>query len=308
MAVPERPGGGVAAFFDLDKTLVAKSSALAFSRELYREGLISPATVMRTTYAQLSFQLFGADAHRMDRSREAVLELMRGWDATRVRELVAETLDEVIEPIVYPEARELLAEHREAGHRLYIVSSAGVEIVEPLGERLGVDDVIATRMGIDPEGRYDGTLSFYCYAETKAGAIAAEAEEHGLDLESSWAYSDSITDLPMLDAVGNPVVVNPDRDLRAVAEERGWEVREFELPEAVRAPRPSGEVVAGAGALSVLAVASWWLYHHRRRGGLLEGEPLWHALPLAQLAAGRSALRRLTQDGFERLTAAGRRR
>lgn len=308
MAPPEHAAGRVAAFFDLDKTIVAKSSALAFSRELYREGFISPATVARTTYAQLSFQLFGADADRMDRSREAVLELMRGWDAGRIRELVGETLDEVIEPIVYPEARELLDWHRDAGHRRYIVSSAGVEILEPLGERLGVDRVIATRMGIDDEGRYDGTLEFYCYAEAKAEAILREAEEQGLDLGESWAYSDSITDLPLLEAVGHPVAVNPDRELRAIAVERGWPIREFATPEAARAPRPSGEVLAGAGALSALAVAGWWVYHQRQRGGPFDVASEWDWLPLAHLANRRAALRRLTHEGLERLATMGRKR
>ncbi|MGM0819240.1 MAG: HAD family hydrolase [Actinomycetota bacterium] len=261
-----------AAFFDLDKTVVAKSSTLAFSRELYREGFITPSVVLKTAYAQLSYQLLGANDEKMQRSRESLLELTRGWDAERVKRLVRETMQEVIDPLIYEEALDLFAEHRRAGRRLYLVSSAGEEVVQPLAEYLGVPHVIATRMAIDDEGRYAGELEFYAYAEAKAEAIVAEADAVGIDLAASYAYSDSITDLPMLEAVGSPVAVNPDRELRAVALERGWEVRDFTRPVALRqrlatVPRPSGEVVAGAGALGAVAVTGWLLYLRWRRSG-----------------------------------------
>src|SRR5690606_23071913 len=149
-----------AAFFDLDKTVVAKSSTLAFSRGFYREGLLSPAAALKAAYAQLAYQLLGANEERMERSRVALLSLTRGWDAGRVQRLVRETLQEVIDPLVYEEALDLFEEHRRAGRRLYLVSSSGVEVVRPLAEYLGVPHVIATRAGIDAEGRYDGTLEF----------------------------------------------------------------------------------------------------------------------------------------------------
>lgn len=259
-----------AAFFDLDKTVVAKSSTLAFSRGFYREGLLSPAAALKAAYAQLAYQLLGANEERMERSRVALLSLTRGWDAGRVQRLVRETLQEVIDPLVYEEALDLFEEHRRAGRRLYLVSSSGVEVVRPLAEYLGVPHVIATRAGIDAEGRYDGTLDFYCYGPAKADAIREEAAQHGLDLDASYAYSDSITDLPMLEAVGHPVAVNPDRELRAVARARGWELRDFSNPVALRRrlsqiPRPPGEVLAGAGALSLLALAGW-VFVSRRDG------------------------------------------
>jgi HAD superfamily hydrolase (TIGR01490 family) len=270
-ATPQLPAAGAAAFFDLDKTVVARSSTLAFGRPLYREGLISPAVVLKGAYAQLIYQLLGANEERMERSRVALLELTRGWEAERVQRLVRETLQEIIDPLIYQEALDLFDEHRRAGRDLYLVSSSGVEVVRPLAEYLGVPHVIATEAGIDDEGRYDGTLSFYCYAEHKAVAIRAEAAARGIDLEHSYAYSDSVTDVPMLEAVGHPVAVNPDKELRALALERGWEVRDFAKPVALRSrlsgvPRPPTEVVAGAGALGAVALAGYLVYSRLHSG------------------------------------------
>ena len=261
-----------AAFFDLDKTVVAKSSALAFGRELYREGLLSPAAMLKSAYAQLVYQLFGADDDRMERSRAAMLELTRGWEAARVQRLIRETLQEVMDPLIYAEALDLFAEHRNAGHDLYLVSSSGIEIVEPLAAYLDVPHVLATLPGLDEDGCYDGTLRFYCYGEGKAQALRDAAKARGLDLDASYAYSDSITDLPMLEAVGNPVAVNPDRDLRAVAVERDWTIRDFRRPVRLRdrlrqVPRPKTEVLAGAGALGMAALAGWILYQRRQTAG-----------------------------------------
>ena len=258
-----------AAFFDLDKTVVAKSSTLAFGRPLYREGLITPALVLKGTYAQLVYQLFGANEERMEKSRVAMLELTKGWNAERVQRLVRETLQEIIDPLIYQEALDLFDEHRREGRDLYLVSSSGVEVVKPLAEYLGVPYVIATQAGIDDDGNYDGTLDFYCYGPGKAVAIDAEAAERDIDLSASYAYSDSVTDLPMLEAVGHPVAVNPDKELRRIAVQRGWEVRDFVRPVPVRSrlstvPKPPAEVVAGAGALGAFALAGWMLYQRRR--------------------------------------------
>lgn len=257
-----------AAFFDLDKTVVAKSSTLAFGKPLYKEGLITPAAALKGAYAQMSYQLLGADEKRMEKSRVALLELTKGWEADRVQNLVRETLQEIIDPLIYAEALELFEEHRGAQRDLYLVSSSGEEVVIPLAEYLGVPNVIATRAGIDDEGRYDGTLDFYCYGENKAIAIRAVAEERGIDLAASYAYSDSITDVPMLEAVGNPVAVNPDKELRAYAADKGWEIRDFARQVRLRdrfgnLPKPRGDVLAGAAGLGAIALAGWALYQRR---------------------------------------------
>ena len=209
-----------AAFFDLDKTIIAKSSLLAFGRPLYREGLLSRRAIVRNAYAQVVFMLVGADEDRMEKLRVVMLELIRGWNREHVAEIVRETLDEVITPIIFAEALEIIAEHQSLGRRVVIVSSAPEEVVRPLGEFLGVDDVIATRAAVDDDGRYTGELAYYGYGPYKAEGMRALAARDGLDLSESYAYSDSCTDEPMLRAVGHPFAVNPDRELARVAGER----------------------------------------------------------------------------------------
>jgi phosphoserine phosphatase len=144
----------------------------------------------------------------------------------QVNEIVAETLHELIDPLVYAEAVALFDEHHAAGRDVVLVSSSGEEVVGPIGDMLGVDHVVATRMEVQ-DGRYTGEIAFYAYGEHKATAVHALAEEHGYDLAACYAYSDSATDLPMLEAVGHPHAVNPDKGLRRVAVERGWPVDDF---------------------------------------------------------------------------------
>jgi HAD superfamily hydrolase (TIGR01490 family) len=256
-----RTGATEAAFFDLDKTIIARSSTLVMGRTFMRDGLLSSSTVLRGLYAQAVYQLVGADHEKMEQMRSAALELTRGWEADRVRRLVRETMEEVIAPLAYQEALDLIASHRRAGRDVWIVSSSGEEIVEPFGEYLGVRDVIATRSGLDDRGRYDGTLEFYAYAGAKATAIRQLAEVRGYDLDRCFAYSDSITDLPMLTAVGHPSVVNPDRELRAAATAMDWETLDFHSPVRLRdrlpEVSPPGQVAAGVAAAALAAMLVW---------------------------------------------------
>jgi HAD superfamily hydrolase (TIGR01490 family) len=262
-----RTGAREAAFFDLDKTIIARSSTLVMGRTLMRDGLLSPTTVLRGIYAQVVYQLVGADHEKMEQMRHAALELTKGWEADRIRRLVRETVEEVIAPLAYKEALDLISYHRRAGRDVWIISSSGEEIVEPFAEFLGVRDVIATRSGVDDAGCYDGTLEFYAYAGGKANAIRQTAEVRGYDLSECYAYSDSITDLPMMSTVGHPTAVNPDRELRAAATAMDWEIQDFHSPVRLRdrlpdVPRPRGEVLAGAaGALAVGLVL--WRYVFR---------------------------------------------
>ncbi|MGH2724355.1 MAG: HAD family hydrolase [Actinomycetota bacterium] len=250
-----------AAFFDLDKTVISKSSSLALTRPFYRAGLVSRSQLLKGAYAQLVYLMIGADQRRMDRAKEGMLALTTGWDRAEVEEIVRRALEEVVDPYIYQEALDLIALHRALDRRVYIVSSSPEEVVRPLAERLGADDVIATRAET-VDGKYTGKLEFYCYREHKAEAIREVAEREGLDLSASYAYSDSSTDLPMLEAVGNPVAVNPDRELRKVAEQRGWKIRDFRRPVRLRhrfaeVPRPSpAAMMAGA---AVLAVVIGWV-------------------------------------------------
>ena len=160
-----------AAFFDLDKTVIAKASIVAFGRPLRREGLITRRTIVRAVTQQLIFLQFGADEQRLAKVRDSMLALTKGWDREQVASIVRETLIDTIEPLIYAEALEVMESHRQAGDRIYIVSAAPEEIVTPLAELLGVDGSLASRANLDEHNRYTGTMEFYCYGPNKAIAI-----------------------------------------------------------------------------------------------------------------------------------------
>lgn len=257
-----------AAFFDLDKTIIAKSSTLAFGRPFYQGGLINRRTVLRSAYAQFVFALAGADADQMDRMRDYLTSMCAGWDVQQIRDIVNETLHEIIDPLVYNEAVELIAEHKALGRDVVIISSSGDEVVRPIGEMVGADHVIATRMVVK-DGLYTGEIEFYAYGPHKAAGLRALAAERGYDLAESYAYSDSSTDLPMLEAVGHPFAVNPDRALRRIALEQGWPVLAFtnavplrERLSGLKPPQPAASA-AVAATVAGLAVLAW--YSHSRR-------------------------------------------
>ena len=240
-----------AAFFDLDKTVIAKASIVAFGRPLRREGLITRRTIVRAVTQQLIFLQFGADEQRLAKVRDSMLALTKGWDREQVASIVRETLIDTIEPLIYAEALEVMESHRQAGDRIYIVSAAPEEIVTPLAELLGVDGSLASRANLDEHNRYTGTMEFYCYGPNKAIAINELAERTGIDLARSSAYSDSATDIPMLEIVGHPYAVNPDKQLALEAGERGWEILEFTKPVrlrdrmTIRAPIVTGVIALG---------------------------------------------------------------
>jgi HAD superfamily hydrolase (TIGR01490 family) len=252
-----------AAFFDLDKTIISRSSSLALGRPLYRAGMVSRSQLLRGAYAQLVYLVVGADEDKMARLKAGLLALTKGWERGQVEQLVLEALLEVIDPYVYQEALDLMELHRSEGRRIYIVSSSPEEIVKPLAAHFGVADVIATRTEIGADGRYTGELEFYAYGPQKAEAILGVAERDGIDLSRSYAYSDSATDLPMLEAVGEPVAVNPDKELRREAEERGWQIRDFRRPVRLRTriagavPKSKPSIAAGVGVAAMAALLVW---------------------------------------------------
>ena len=261
-----------AAFFDLDKTIIAKSSVLAFGKPFYREGLLSRRAIVRSAYAQVVYMLVGADEKKMERLKEGMLQLTKGWERTQVERLVHDVMLEVIDPFVYQEALDLIAEHQAAGRRIYIVSSSPEEVVRPLARHFGVSGVIATRAQVGPDDRYTGELEFYAYGDQKAEAIRSLAKRARVDLDRSFAYSDSVTDVPMLEAVGHPVAVNPDRDLRHIAEDRDWEIRNFRNPVRLRSriadavpPKRAGVAAAAVGAAAVAGVLVWVSLRARER-------------------------------------------
>ena len=260
-----------AAFFDLDKTIIARSSTFAFSKEFQASGLISRGAVLRSAYAQFVYLVGGADHDQMEKMRQFMSQLVSGWDVQTVRDIVADTLHNIVEPLVYDEAFNLIEEHHAAGRDVIIVSTSGAEMVEPIGEMLGADHVVATRMEV-ADGKYTGNIRFYAYAENKAKAITDLARKRGYDLDGCFAYSDSVTDVSMLEIVGHPFAVNPDKDLRKIARERGWPILVFERPVALGsrvklpATKPTLAALVIAGVAGVGA-AVWINARRSRRTG-----------------------------------------
>ena len=253
-----------AAFFDLDKTILAKSSSFAFARPFYRGGLIGRTDVIRSAYAQFMFHASGADHNQMETMREYMSKLVTGWEVEKVQQIVAETLDEIIDPMVVQEALDLMAEHQAAGRDVIIISSSGTDVVEPIGARLGADLAIGTQVAIE-DGKYTGEIVYYAYGEGKAEAMRRLAAERGYDLTDCFAYSDSVTDLPMLEVVGHPVAVNPDASLRAAALENGWPIVDFQRPVAMRRTIETKQAVAAGAGVAIGAVALGLTWYARRR-------------------------------------------
>jgi HAD superfamily hydrolase (TIGR01490 family) len=256
-----------AAFFDLDKTVIAKSSTLAFTGQFQKAGMLGRRPLLRAALAQTMYVLFGADAEQLDKIRDALLDLTKGWDRDDVERIVQETIDEVVAPLVYAEALFLIDEHFREGRRVFIVSASPEEIVRPLARYIGVSEVIATRPEIDDQNRYTGKVDFYAYAEQKAEEIRRIAAAEGIALADSYAYSDSATDVPMMESVGHPHAVNPDKDLREVAEERGWPILEFQRQVSLRTrlTRPV-PLISGATVASLIgAVVAWAVLRGRRK-------------------------------------------
>ena len=249
-----------AAFFDLDKTVLATSSSLALARPLLAAGLLRRSDVLRSAGAQLGYAFVAADHRRSDRIRQELSRTVNGWEVARFRDAVAGAVGTAVRPLVYLEALDLVGAHQDAGEDVVVVSASAREIVEPIAAMIGADHVIATTMAV-ADGRFTGRTEHYVYGPAKAAEMAALAQRHGYDLARSWAYSDSITDLPMLEVVGHPVAVNPDRALLRIARERGWEVRHFRRPVPLRPP-PVRVLLALAG---VAAAVGGWLWATRPR-------------------------------------------
>lgn len=250
---------------------------VAFGRPFYHGGLINRRTVLRALYGEFVYLHLGASEQKLNQIRESVLRLIKGWRADRVRQIVAEAIEAVLEPIIFSEAADLIDMHREQGRLIVLVSASPEEIVAPLSRFLGADEFIASRARVDEDGRYTGTMQFYAFGPFKAEAMDGLAARRGIDLAESYAYTDSYTDLPMLEIVGHPVAVNPDRVLNRYAREHEYEILHFSqtvsLWTRVRdrlgsvPPRPAIAVSAGAVVLGVgAAAAGWWLGSHRRGG------------------------------------------
>jgi HAD superfamily hydrolase (TIGR01490 family) len=215
-----------AAFFDLDRTLLRRSSALALAGSFRKRGIISRWQLLRAAAWQLLFVARGASHEAVRRGAEEGLRILEGHTPDDLRELVADALEPVLRPLVYAEPLRLVKEHHARGERVYIVSATLQEIVDAIAEDLGFDGALGTVCEVR-DGRYTGNAVRALHADAKADCVRELARREGFDLAECTAYSDSHTDLPFLEVVGHPVAVNPDRALRRIAVERGWPVLEF---------------------------------------------------------------------------------
>ena len=218
LPTPPRATSTVAAFFDLDKTIIARSSAYAFGRQFMESGLLTPSGMMQMALGQAMYISGGHDHDQMEAARDQLSAMVTGWRADHVRRIAEESLHQVISPYVYKEAIELIRHHRALGHDVFIVSASAAELVEPIAAALGVRECVATRLEV-VDGVYTGEVPFFCRGGNKAAELRRIAADRGYDLSRCYAYSDSGTDEPMLSVVGHPVAVNPDKPLRKIAEE-----------------------------------------------------------------------------------------
>jgi HAD superfamily hydrolase (TIGR01490 family) len=215
-----------AAFFDLDRTLIRRSSALALAGPLRRRGLISHGTFVRAALWQLLFAARGANAEAVRRVAEDGMKVLNGFPVAEMQALVAEAMEPVLKPLVYAEPLALVQRHRERGEPVYIVSATLQEIIDGLAAELGFDGALGSTCEV-VDGAFTGKVVRALHHQAKADCVRELAAREGIDLAASTAYSDSHSDLPFLEAVGHAVAVNPDRALRRSAAERGWPVLEF---------------------------------------------------------------------------------
>jgi HAD superfamily hydrolase (TIGR01490 family) len=217
-----------AAFFDLDKTLMAGSSGMPFARVAMRHGIVSRRQLADWGVEHLRYRLRGTTDERTTEVLRQARELIAGVPAREIERMNPEVLAAVL-PRVYPQMLEEVHTHQDAGRATFIVSAAGNGVVEPLAAVLGMDGGIGTRYEVDEQGAFTGRFDGpFVYGPGKVEAMQAFAAEHDIDLAASYAYSDSLSDLPMLRAVGHPVVVNPDPSLAEIARREGWQAMRFE--------------------------------------------------------------------------------
>jgi HAD superfamily hydrolase (TIGR01490 family) len=217
-----------AAFFDLDKTLMAGSSGMQFARVATRQGIVSRRLLASWAIEHLRYRLRGTTDERTAEVLKVARDLISGVPEKTIDRMGPEVMAAIL-PRVYPQMLEEVHDHQDAGRATFIVSAAGNGVVESLAQVLGMEGGIGTRYEVDSDGNFTGRLDGpFVYGPGKVEAMEAFAARHDIDLDASYAYSDSVSDLPMLRAVGNPVVVNPDPPLAEIAKQESWQTMRFE--------------------------------------------------------------------------------
>ncbi|MDX1657626.1 MAG: HAD family hydrolase [Nitriliruptorales bacterium] len=254
-----------AAFFDLDRTLISGASAFHFGLAAWRNDMLDAGELVRDATNALIFRLFGATDERSEAVRDRILSAVEGQEQKKLIDLNEEIIPNLLES-VRPESRGLIEMHHEAGRHCYIVSASPIELVDPLASALGMEGGIGTESEV-VDGCYTGRLAGpFVYGEGKREAIEKVAAEKGYDLRLCYAYSDSASDLPMLEMVGHPVAVNPDGPLESLAHQRGWPIVIFSR----RTKKVIKTTTASLGAAG-LAAGTYLL---GRRHGRIQSEAL----------------------------------
>jgi HAD superfamily hydrolase (TIGR01490 family) len=214
-----------AAFFDLDRTLIRRSSMLALAPALRRHGLIGWRSLARASVWHAVYLVRGVSSSELASAAEQTFRLMRGWPVAELRALIAEEI-EPLAALAFPDAITRMRGHQARGEHAIVVSASLIDLVEPLAARLGLDGAIASRAETQ-DGAYTGRAETFLHGAAKADAVRRYAADHDIDLAASSAYTDSRSDIELLEAVGHPFAVNPDRALAKAAAARGWPVLHF---------------------------------------------------------------------------------
>ena len=224
---PTAPAGRVAAFFDVDNTIIRGASSFHLAVGLYRRGFFKRSDIVRFAVHQIRYLTFGENRQQIDEVRQRALEIMHGRSVAEVVAIAEDIYDEVLALRIFPGTQRLLDQHLRAGHEVWLVTATPVEIADIIARRLGATGALGT-IAEHKDGFYTGRLvGDLLHGRAKAEAVRALAEREGLDLERSFAYGDSTNDVPILSEVGFPCAINPDGRLRKHAAEVGWPVREF---------------------------------------------------------------------------------
>lgn len=253
--------GRAAAFFDLDRTLMAGSSGFFWARAAFGAGVITRRQLTSDAWANVRFRLNGSTDAATDAVRARVCAAIAGHEQKEFARLAPRVVEGVL-PRLYPEMLALAYEHQDAGRPVYIATAASQDLASLLAHVLAFDGGLGSRYELDDRGVYTGREDGpFCYREGKAERVREHAREHGLDLAASYAYSDSESDLPLLRAVGHPVAVNPDVPLAEVALREGWPVLRFEqLGRRLRA-------ASAFGAMALVGTAGASVARNGRRAG-----------------------------------------